>query len=152
MRLTRGADYALRVMIYMSGTTAAHRLSRSAIAAATHIPEAYLAKILQALVKVRLIRSRPGVHGGFELSRTPSDISMLEVIEAIDGPSALATCIADENSCEQSPWCGVRHTLAKAQEAMLLVLKASSVADLVEQSLAHHSLPLTMIETAAVTQ
>ena len=139
-------------MIHMSGATAARRLSRSAIAAATHIPEAYLAKILQLLVKARLIRSRPGVHGGFELSRAPSGISMLEVIEAIDGPSALAACITDENSCEQSPWCGVRRALSEAQDAMLRVLRAASVTGLVEQAVAHHPLPLTRIETAAVTQ
>ena len=99
MKLTRGADYALRIMIYMAGLPEGRRVGRAAIAAVTDVPEAYLAKILQHLVKARLIRSRPGVRGGFELSRSPSTLSMLEVIEAVDGPAAMTMCLADENSC-----------------------------------------------------
>jgi Rrf2 family protein len=145
MRLTRGADYALRVIIHMSGSSAARRISRSAIAAVTGIPEAYLAKILQSLVRASLIRSRPGVHGGFELSRVPNQISMLEVIEAIDGPTALASCVTDQNSCERSPWCGIRQTLLTAQEAMVRVLRSASIQDLVSQSPVERPLQIAAI-------
>lgn len=119
-------------MIYMAGLSDGQRVSRSSIAAVTDVPEAYLAKILQALVKARFIRSRPGVGGGFELSRQPHGLSMLEVIEAVDGPSALTVCIGDENACDRSPWCSVRHALSEAQQEMLRVLRAVSIAKLAQ--------------------
>ncbi len=133
MKLTRGADYALRIMIYMAGLPEGQRVGRAAIAVVTEVPEAYLAKILQHLVKARLIRSRPGVRGGFEMSRSPLTLSMLEVIEAVDGPAAMTACLADENSCDRSPYCSVRHVLQEAQHEMLRVLRATTVARLAQQ-------------------
>ena len=132
MKLTRGADYALRIMIYMAGLPDGHRVGRAAIAVVTEVPEAYLAKILQHLVKARQIRSRPGVHGGFELSRSPLTLSMLEVIEAVDGPAAMTSCLADENSCNRSPYCSVRRVLIEAQNEMLTVLRSTTVARLAQ--------------------
>ena len=141
MRLTRGADYALRVMIYMAGLPEGQRVGRSAIARATDVPEAYLAKILQHLVKARLIRSRPGVHGGFESSRSPLTLSMLEVIEAVDGPAAIMACLPDEDACERSPWCEVRVVLLEAQAEMLKVLRAATVSRLAQRSFERQHAP-----------
>ena len=132
MKLTRGADYALRIMIHMAGLPDGQRVGRSAIAVVTEVPPAYLAKILQHLVKARLIRSRPGVHGGFELSRSPLTLSMLEVIEAVDGPAAMASCLADENACDRSPFCMVHPALVEAQNEMLRVLQAKTIAKLTQ--------------------
>ena len=125
-------------MIYMSGLPDGRRVGRSAIAEVTDVPEAYLAKILQHLVRARLIRSRPGVHGGFELSRAPASLSMLEVIEAVDGPAAMTLCLIDENACARSRWCNVKHVLLEAQTAMLRVLGGTMIAELAEGSVEQH--------------
>jgi len=151
MRLTRGADYALRIMMYMSGLPEGQRVGRSAIAGVTEVPEAYLAKILQHLVKARLIRSRPGVHGGFELSRPTSSMSMLEVIEAIDGPAAMAISVVDENARDRSPWCSVRQALLEAQDEMLRVLRASTIAKLAQRSIDDRMVPAPMATFTPVT-
>jgi Rrf2 family protein len=142
MRLTRGADYALRIMIYMAGLPEGQRVGRAAIAAVTEVPEAYLAKILQHLVKARLIRSRPGVGGGFQASRAPANLSMLEVIEAVEGPASAMACIPDGSACDRSPWCGIRQVLNEAQNEVTRILRSASVAELAERSSVHHCAPI----------
>ena len=137
MRLTRGADYALRIMMYMAGLPDGQRVGRSSIAAVTEVPEAYLAKILQLLVKARLIRSRPGVRGGFELSRVPATLSILEVIEAVDGPAAMTACVVDESACDRAPWCSIREVLAEAQAEMLSVLQKATIGRLAQSFTEH---------------
>ena len=107
LRLTNLADYAL-VLICEVGR-AEDRVNAQSLAAGTGIPVPTVSKILNALGKAGLLISHRGLKGGFTLSRPAADISMAEVIEAIDGPLALTHCsesTADDCSYEQ--FCGMR--------------------------------------------
>jgi Rrf2 family protein len=118
MQLTRAADYAARVMIHLAGMPADSRASRSELAAAAEVPQPFLGKILQSLVRSGLIHSQRGASGGFVLGRPPAEVTLLDVIEAIEGPLFLNRCLNPEKGVIDPP--GVRpiSLWVEAQAAM----------------------------------
>ena len=103
------------------------------LAGATAVPDSFLSKVLQGLVRARLIASRPGVNGGFELTSAPEKITLLEVVEAIDGPIALNVCVSNQD-CERRPGCAAHPVWLEAQQAVVGVLKSATLAKLAEQA------------------
>lgn len=77
------------------------------IAAHRDIPKSFLAKILQTLAKAGIVESLRGVQGGFRLARKPSDISLLDVVQAMEGPVAMNICAVDKKKCSFSSTCVV---------------------------------------------
>ncbi len=106
MQITRETDYAIRCMYYLSGKKGGVTMVDE-IARETDVPYSFLAKILQKLGKASLVKSRRGVKGGFELTRPPQEISVLQVIEAIQGPVAMNICAIDEVLCDRSGTCAI---------------------------------------------
>jgi Rrf2 family protein len=86
MRLTRASSYALHAVVYMAAQKQNKPVASHHIAKARGIPERFLLKVLKPLVSARVLHSVKGPNGGYRLARTPTDISLLEVIEAVDGP------------------------------------------------------------------
>lgn len=86
MRLTHASSYALHAVVYMAKEKAKEPLASHVIAEAKGIPERFLLKILKPLVAAGVLRSTKGPRGGYVLARPPSEITMLEVVEAVDGP------------------------------------------------------------------
>ena len=98
MQLTRAADYAVRVMVYLAAQPAEARILLPALAEATDAPESFLSKVLQALARAGFISSRRGQAGGFAILERGTQASMREVVEAIDGPMCLNVCLMTERS------------------------------------------------------
>ncbi len=140
MQLTRAADYAVRVMVHLAGLPPATRPSRAALAEAAEVPEQFLSKVVQALSRARLISSHRGTAGGFELSANPTEVTLLDVMEAIEGPTRLNTCLFPGHGCERQSWCAAHLVWADAQRAMLAVLRRATIAQLAEQSAARRDL------------
>lgn len=134
MQLTRAADYAARVMIHLAGLPADSRASRNDLAAVTSAPLHFLGKILQSLVRSGLIHSQRGASGGFTLARAPGGITLVDVIEAIEGPLFLNSCINPGEPCVRSASCAAHKVWAEAQTEMLAVLKRASILDLAKES------------------
>lgn len=130
MQLTRAADYAVRVMIFLATLSPGKRGSLPEVAKATGAPDSFLSKVLQGLARARFITSRRGPAGGFEISALGRSVSMRDVVEAIDGPIHLNVCMSDRRSCSRKDWCPAHPVWAKAQEALLDVLGAAMIADL----------------------
>jgi Rrf2 family protein len=130
--LTRAADYAARVMIHLASLPSGTRVQRTILAELTDVPDSFLSKVLQGLVRARLVASRPGVNGGFELVADPENVTLLEVVEAIDGQIALNVCTSDR--CDRQPGCAAHLVWVEAQEAVVRVLKSASLAKLAKQS------------------
>jgi Rrf2 family protein len=130
MQLTRAADYGVRVMVHLAKIPRDHRALLPAIGAATSAPESFLSKVLQALARARLITSRRGPAGGFQISLRGRQASMLEVVEAVDGPLKLNVCLTDKRSCPRKAWCPAHQVWVKAQEALLGVLSNALISDL----------------------
>ena len=140
MQLTRAADYAVRVTMYLAALPAGECVSRSSLAAASGVPNSFLSKILQALSRAGLVASRRGQEGGFSLLPRGQKASLLEVIEAIDGPIALNLCLTPGPGCENHSWCPAHPVWVEAQQAMLRVLGRARVAALAAQA-GMHSAP-----------
>jgi Rrf2 family protein len=94
------------------------------------IPIELLAKVLQRLVRRGLLASHQGTRGGYQLARTPSDISVADVIQAIDGPVTVTACSTDEATCEQYAKCNVRDPLWRVREKILAALADCTIAEL----------------------
>jgi Rrf2 family protein len=132
--LTRAADYAARVMIHLATLPSGTRVQRTVLAEATDVPDSFLSKVLQGLVRARLVASRPGVNGGFELVSDPEKVTLLDIVEAIDGQIALNICVSSADRCERQPGCVAHAVWAEAQEAVVRVLKSANLANLAEQA------------------
>lgn len=136
MQLTRAADYAVRVMIHLATAPAGSRQSRESLAEAADVPAQFMGKVLQALTRVQLITSHRGSLGGYALARPAESITMLEVIEAIEGPMTLNVCLTGPDVCGRSWWCAAHVVWHEAQQALIGVLQAANIADLAARSLA----------------
>ncbi len=104
---------------------------RSDIAEAQGIPPSFMAKILRSLVRARLLRSSRGVHGGFALAKPASRITLLDVVEAIEGPLSLTSCTPDPASCPRSDDCPATTVWLDVQQKMAEVLRGTSLEDLI---------------------
>jgi Rrf2 family protein len=133
MQLTRAADYAVRVMIHLAGLPTGTRASRTELAGAAECPEQFLSKVLQNLTRSGLVTSHRGNAGGFELPRIHRGASMLEVVEAIEGPIHLNLCLGSTQACTRQEWCPAHPVWAQAQRAMVDVLKSISIGDLADK-------------------
>ena len=131
MRLTRGSDYGLRGMLYMAHQPLGQVCLVSQVAAAEELPESYLAKIFQDLARSRLLISHRGAKGGFSLVDDPQEINLLQIIEAVEGPIALAPCLDIREGCDRVDLCEIYDALDSAQAQMISVLESTTLADLV---------------------
>jgi Rrf2 family protein len=134
MQLTRAADYAVRVMVHLASLPRDRRVLLPAMAEATGAPDSFLSKVLQALTRARLVTSRRGPAGGFQISARGRMASMRDVIEAIDGPMNLNVCLSENRSCARRAWCPAHPVWVKAQGALLEVLSSALIADLASGS------------------
>jgi len=134
MRLTRGSDYGLRGMLYMARQPQGRVCLVSEVAAEENIPDSYLAKIFQDLARNRLLLSHRGAKGGFSLVSNPQEINLLKIIEAVEGPIAIAPCLDMREGCERSELCEIYETLDTAQTQMISVLEQTTLADLIARS------------------
>src|SRR4051794_21466 len=86
MKISRASSYALHAIVYMASQKKDCPLASHLIAQACGIPERFLLKVLKPLVSARVLHSTKGPHGGYRLARGPNEITLLEVLEEIDGP------------------------------------------------------------------
>lgn len=119
MQITRQADYAVRAVLYLSKMSNGGRAPTSKIAHDQHIPPSFLAKIVSQLSVAGVVQTSRGARGGVSLSRPPSNITLLEVVEAIDGPITLNECVTDPNCCVFCDNCDVQAIWSIAQSRLV---------------------------------
>ena len=126
-KLSRAGEYALRGLIYIAGRKGGDTVGIREIARKQNIPEAFLVKVFNKLVLCGIVRSKRGNRGGFVLCRQPDNISLFDVITAVEGNIQLNDCMF----CGNSGVCKVRHVWEDAREGMFNVLKKKNVKELV---------------------
>jgi Rrf2 family protein len=134
MQITRQADYAVRAILYLARTNGSQRSATSQVAQEQHIPPSFLAKIISQLSIAGLLHTSRGARGGVTLARAPKDITLLEVIEAIDGPIMLNECVGDSSTCTFDEDCPLRPVWCEAQNELVTRLKSTNFEQLLEQS------------------
>ena len=136
MQITRQADYAIRAVMYVSKLGQNQRAATSQIALEEHIPPSFLAKIISQLSIAGLLQTSRGARGGVMLARSAEEITLLDVVESIDGPIALNECVNDENACTFGTDCQLRPIWCDAQEELVTRLKSTNFAQFANKSLA----------------
>lgn len=136
MQLTQATDYALRTILCLAGLAPGEVLSAQEIAGKEEIPLRFLFKIMRPLVKNGIVKSFRGTAGGFALARPPATITLLDVVEVVEGPIRLNRCLIDEKYCTRR-WadrCPVRRVLENIQNAVIAELGRCTFADLVKSA------------------
>lgn len=128
IELTRRGDYAVRAMLTLS-RPGAGQLTAAALAEATAIPATYVPQVMGDLVRAGLVENRRGRHGGYLLAREASDISLLAVVEAVEGNGRRRRCVLRGGPCRRDGECDVHAAFFAAQEAVFDRLRAVSLAD-----------------------
>jgi len=134
LRLTKKADYGLMALKYLAENAERTSVSAKDIAEAYHIPPQLLAKILQRLAKVGILRSHAGMNGGYSLLKNSREISAFEVIHAIDGPLFITSCGPSHSGCDLTDSCTIKEPLARVNDSISGLLRSISIADLAESS------------------
>ena len=128
MQFTRASDYAVRVLSYLANANGS--VSRSqAIAAATEIPESFLSKILSQLSRSGMVRSHRGARGGFSLAVDARALTLLDVVEAMEGPLRLNLC-ANPEPCVYIDRCPVQRAWAEAEASLRESLRSRKILEL----------------------
>ncbi|GHO42006.1 RrF2 family transcriptional regulator [Ktedonospora formicarum] len=138
MKLSEGVEWGLHCVTVLAGLPPRATLPTKALAEYHGLSETYLAKHLQALTNAGIIESLPGPKGGYRLRRAPEEITMLEVVEAIDGREPLFRCaeirqrspLTQESAQYRVP-CGIHIAMARAEKAWRDALRTQTIADIV---------------------
>jgi Rrf2 family protein len=131
LRFSKKADYALIALKDLSSSSAQSSSTARAIAGRYDIPVELMAKVLQRLSKMGVIASHKGIRGGYYLDRDATEISVADVIQAIDGPVLVTACSDEDESCDQYSKCNVRDPLWRLKKRILEVLSSFTVDELI---------------------
>jgi Rrf2 family protein len=131
LRFSKKADYALLAMRYLAANADRGAVSARELAEAYGIPSELLAKVLQKLVRGKLLASHQGIRGGYGLGRPAAQISVADVIQAVDGPLTVTPCSDTDHSCDQYSKCNIRDPLWRIKDRIVSALTDTSVAELV---------------------
>lgn len=131
LELTRRGDYAVRAVLALAKSAAGERFSVSRIAARENIPPRFLPRVMSDLVRGGLVEAETGRTGGYRLARPAEAISVLDVIEAVEGDARRRTCVLRGGPCGLAPMCNVHQVFADAQDLLLSRLAAARLNTLV---------------------
>ncbi len=134
MQITRQADYAVRAILYLAQLGPNQKAATSQIAEHQEIPLSFLAKIVAQLSVAGLLQTMRGARGGVMLARAPEEITLLDVVEAIDGPIALNECVNGDDDCPMHD-CPMRSVWSAAQADLVNRLKATNFAQFLKPGL-----------------
>lgn len=130
--LTKRGDYAVRAMLALAQHQSEGLLSGPSIAAEMSIPPCFLPQVMGDLVRGGLVEATTGRAGGYRLTRPAAEITLLQVVEAVEGDSRRTSCVLRGGPCRRDGTCAVHDTFMAAQDGMLAPLQGSTLADVTE--------------------
>ena len=133
MVITRATEYAIRTVIFLAKQPVDDIVLKKDICRTQDVTPAFLTKILQPLIKAGIVNSQRGVGGGFLLAKDPTEITLLDILQAEEGPLKLNHCLVEKDLCLREKHCSAHDVWNEAQEKMIEVLQGYSIADLVRR-------------------
>lgn len=124
------ADYGLRAMIDLAEHFGQGTVQSAQIAARQRISDPYLDQLLTALRKAGLVHSVRGPSGGHTLARRPDQMTLAEIVVALEGPSTFVSCMQDEHTCQLGHGCAILAIWREMEDASMRVLQSTTLADL----------------------
>lgn len=128
LELTRRADYAIRAVLALARATHAEPQSVRRIAAEQRVPVAFLPQVMRDLVRAGLVEGTIGRNGGYRLAKPSTEISLLDVVQAVEGDHHPRVCILRGGPCAVDGVCDVHAVFAAAKDDVVHRLRATSVA------------------------
>jgi Rrf2 family iron-sulfur cluster assembly transcriptional regulator len=128
LELTRRGDYGVRAMLALAAPGAG-QMTAAQVAGATEIPGSLVAQVMGKLVQAGLVANRRGRGGGYRLAKAPEEISLLDVIQAVEGDPRRRTCVLRGGPCGRDGTCGVHDAFFRAQDAVLRTLAEVSLGE-----------------------
>jgi Rrf2 family protein len=133
MQITRAGEYAVLGLMCLARRPFGSVVMIDEVSREEHIPKSFAAKIFQSLVRAGLVKSNRGSGGGFTLLKEPADITVLQVIEAIEGRIAIQRCLSeDEPKCEHQGGCALCGLFEQAQDRVRDVFSRTTLEDLMK--------------------
>lgn len=157
IRITKQTDYGIVLLTHLAAMPD-RQVNAPELAGETHLPLPMVSKILKLLVREGLLISHRGVKGGYSLSRPAEEISMAEVVSALEGPIAITECVDDDSGCTHAPICPVRGRWNRINTALREALAGISLGEMADPPRAEPKLvtlggrPLAGTGTAALRQ
>jgi Rrf2 family protein len=146
LELTKRADYAIRTVLALARSTAdGGRMSVRRVASEQAVPERFLPQVMRDLVRAGIVEGTVGRAGGYRLARPSSQISLLDVVEAVEGDSRRRVCILRGGPCALKGVCDVHAVFAAAQEDVLSRLGGTTVLEAIRTDHARANEPLEAI-------
>jgi Rrf2 family protein len=131
--ITRATEYAIRAVLHMAKQPSGEIVYKKDICQAQDVTPAFLTKILQPLIKAGIVGSQRGVGGGFYLLKHPAEITLLDILNAEEGPLYLNQCLTAERACDRDLFCPVHGAWFEIRERFAHTLSGYSFQDLVER-------------------
>lgn len=141
MEITQQADYAIRAVLELALHSQDARIFSGEIARRQGIPAPFLTKILARLAAAGIVATHRGVNGGIRLTRPADQVTLLQVVEAIDGPITLNRCVRDPNECGRHATCVVHPVWLKICADLRAQLQRCHFAQLAADALAAANAP-----------
>jgi Rrf2 family protein len=135
------AEYALRAVTYLASHEGAARTTQQ-IAKATQVPIGYLSKVMQGLGRARLVQSQRGLHGGFTLTRSAADLTVLDIIQAVDPIQRIRSCPLGLKG--HINLCPLHRRLDQAMKLVEEALRKSSIAELLAEPERARGIPIPL--------
>jgi Rrf2 family transcriptional regulator, iron-sulfur cluster assembly transcription factor len=136
MQITRAGEYGVLGMMYLarrSGTVSRQTAMIDEVSRAEKVPKSFLAKIFQNLARAGLVRSVRGAGGGFVLVKQSREITVLEIVEAIEGKIILQRCKQEKPDCKHIGGCALCGLFEQAQDGLKDVLTRTTLFDLIQR-------------------
>ncbi len=140
MQLNQATDYAFRALLHLAKLPPGSIVSTQALAASEAIPPHFLQKITRPLSKAGLLRSHRGAVGGFALARPAADISLLDIVIAMEGKLVFHRCLEEREACNKhcTEECPVHAALASLQDQLVDGLRQANLAALLAENKRHN--------------
>jgi FeS assembly SUF system regulator len=135
LRVSKLTDYATVVMTCLAQSDGEEILSAQQLAERAHLEVPTVSKLLKLLAHAGLVESRRGVNGGYRLARSPVDISVADIVTAMEGPIGMTECCARSGTCNHEPHCGVRVNWQRISMAIRVALEGVTLADMTSKPL-----------------
>lgn len=133
MEITRQADYAVRSMVHLAELPMNGRVSTASISEAENIPLPFLTKVISRLATAGLVTTSRGMGGGVSLARLPEEVTLLQVVEAVDGPIVLNHCLLRSGTCDREPHCAAHDVWAEIQDRFVQELDSVTMRELAKR-------------------
>jgi FeS assembly SUF system regulator len=143
IRLSKQTDYGILLLTRFVETGEAHTLTARSLAEGTGIPLPTVSKVLKLLAREELLASHRGAHGGYSLAKQPADISVVDIIHALEGGVGLTECVMSPGECDHELTCRVSANWRLINDAVVDALRRISLLDMAGP-LPHELMPLTL--------